>query len=230
MTKLHIFDMDGTLLRSTASIEISKAIGALADAVAIEDGWREGVISDVGFWERCLEIWEPAGLNDQSIDIAFTTAPWLEGLKEVFTDIEARGEHSVVITQSPQFFVDRLQRWGAQSTYGTQISLGATVYEENLISPDDKVRIVVELLETKGLNELSCIAYGDSTSDVPLFEWLPNTVAINASEHVKSLATTSYEGNDLRSAYRAGRGLLYGLGNTQPNSANWATSICEGRQ
>ena len=230
MTKLHIFDMDGTLLRSTASIEISKAVGALTDAIAIEDGWREGVISDVGFWERCLAIWEPAGLNEQSIDIAFNTAPWLEGVEEVFTDIAARGEHSVVITQSPQFFVDRLQRLGAQSTYGTQVALGFAVYEEYLISPEDKVKIVVDLLETKGLTELSCVAYGDSTSDVPLFEWLPNTVAVNASEHVKSLATTSYEGNDLRDAYRAGRGLFYGLGTNQPKSASWAASVCEGQQ
>jgi phosphoserine phosphatase len=222
--------MDGTLLRSTASIEISKVIGALTDAIAIEDGWREGVISDVGFWERSLEIWEPGLVNELSIDAAFNSAPWLEGVEEVFTDIAARGEHSVVITQSPQFFVDRLRRWGAHSTYGTQVAPGLAVCEENLISPEDKVKIVVDLLETKGLTELSCVAYGDSTSDVPLFEWLPNTVAINASERVKSLATTSYEGNDLRNAYRVGRGLFYGLGNNQPKSGSWATSVCEGQQ
>jgi phosphoserine phosphatase len=229
MTKLHIFDMDGTLLRSTASVEISKMIGALPDAIAIEDGWREGVISDVGFWERCLEMWEPGLVNELSIDAAFHAAPWMEGIEEVFTDIAARGEHIAVITQSPQFFVDRLRRWGAHSTYGTQVAPGLAVYEENLISPEDKVKIVVDLLEAKGLTETSCVAYGDSTSDVPLFEWLPNTVAINASQHVKSLARASYEGNDLRSAYHAARGLFYESGATPPNSGTAVAVVGEGK-
>jgi len=207
MTKLHIFDMDGTLLRSTASVEISKSIGAYAAAMAVEEGWRAGQISDVEFWERCLPLWEK--LDDRQIDAAFSVAPWMEGVAEVFADIAMRGEHSVVITQSPQFFVDRLLGWGAEKTYGTQVAPGFAVTEEQLISAEDKVRIVVDLLSQYGLDETSCVAYGDSTSDVPLFEWLPHTVAVNAGDHIRRLARTAYEGTDLRVAYRVGRGLLW---------------------
>lgn len=208
MTKLHVFDMDGTLLRSTASIEISRCVGAHTEAIKIEEGWRAGVISDVEFWEQALAIWEQKRIDDALIDAAFNSAPWMEGTVEVFADIATRAEHSVVITQSPQFFVDRLLNWGAEHTYGTQVAPGFTVYEKNLISPEDKIEIVVDLLKRYGLAESSCVAYGDSTSDIPLFGWLPHTVAVNASENVKGLAGATYEGTDLRAAYSVGRGLL----------------------
>ncbi|HEY0226327.1 MAG TPA: HAD-IB family phosphatase [Mycobacterium sp.] len=228
MTKLHIFDMDGTLLRSTASLEISKSAGAHEQALAIEQGWLAGEISDVGFWERCLPLWE--GIDDAQIDEAFRAAPWMEGVAEVFADIAARAEHSVVITQSPQFFVDRLLAWGAENTYGTRVAPGFGVSQRQLISAEDKVAIVVDLLGRYGLRESSCIAYGDSTSDIPLFEWLPHTVAINASARVKGLARTAYDGNDLRGAYSAARNMLATpvgqIGQSQPRPA----STCNGQR
>lgn len=221
MTKLHIFDMDGTLLRSTASVEISRSIGAHAEATTIERDWLAGQISGVGFWERCLTLWET--IDDTQIGVAFESAPWMQGVADVFADIAARGEHSVVITQSPQFFVDRLLGWGAEKAYGTRIILGGSVRESQLLSADDKVKIVIDLLNQYRLEPASCVAYGDSTSDVPLFEWLPHTVAINASDQVKQLARTSYDGVDLRTAYSAGRSLLH-TSATQVQTT-WARAI-----
>jgi phosphoserine phosphatase len=52
------------------------------------------------------------------------------------------------------------------------------------------------------------VAYGDSSSDVPLFQLLPHTVAVNATPALREIAAASYEGNDLRGAYALGRSLL----------------------
>jgi phosphoserine phosphatase len=194
------------LLCSTASYEISKVVGAQEAVVAIEQGWRAGEISDVGFWDRCLPLWE--GIDDALIDHAFNAAPWMDGIELVFADIAVRAEHSVVITQSPQFFVDRLLSWGAENTYGTQVVPGGSASEHQLISAEDKADIVANLLTRYGLDESSCVAYGDSTSDVPLFKWLPHTVAVNANEQIRQLASTTCDGTDLREVYRAGRALL----------------------
>lgn len=62
------------------------------------------------------------------------------------------------------------------------------------------------LLRLTGPGE--CVAYGDSSSDLPLFEWLPGTVAVNGSEALRRVAAARYEGSDLREAYAMGRGLL----------------------
>lgn len=206
MSCLHVFDMDGTLLTGSASLEISRAIGVYAETREIEDAWARGDISDNGFWQRCLPLWE--GLSDAQIDLAFAETPWLNGVQAVFADIKARGENSVVISQSPRFFVERICRWGANFAYGALVTPGDARGAERLISSEDKLSITRGLLDELGLTHDDCVAYGDSSSDLALFETLPLTVGVNAREHIRRLARVSYDGPDLWQAYLAGRQLL----------------------
>jgi phosphoserine phosphatase len=214
MTKLHIFDMDGTLLLSTASVEIWRYLGEVERGLAIEDAWVRGEIGDVTFWELCLPLWQ--GLGDADIDKVFEAAPWIDGVKAVFADIAERGEYSTVISQSPRFFVRRLMRWGAGSAYGAGVEPGGRSGPDLLLSKEDKVEIAVELMERYGLTEADCVAYGDSSSDVALFARLPHTVAVNGNETIRELAAAEYTGSDLREAYAAGRALLAGAGASTP--------------
>lgn len=208
MTKLHIFDLDGTLLRSTASIEISKVSGNMALAEEIEKNWLLGQITNLQFWQLCRPIW--ADTTEADIDHAFLHAPWIVAVEHVLDDIERNGERSVVISQSPEFFVKRLKSWGAHAAYGNGIEIGIEPTESMLLGADDKVTIVKDLLEQYSLGENDCVAYGDSTSDIPLFRWLPHTVAMNASPEVRHLAAAHYDGLDLREAYEIGRALITG--------------------
>jgi phosphoserine phosphatase len=52
------------------------------------------------------------------------------------------------------------------------------------------------------------VAYGDSSSDIPLFRLLPRTVAVNGVPSLREIAAAAYEGNDLWGAYILGRLLL----------------------
>ena len=206
MSRLHVFDMDGTLLRGAASVELSRHLGTFETANAVEEAWLRGEISDVGFWERVLPLW--AGVSEEEIDRAFEAAPWIEGIAEVFADISARGEHSAVISQSPLFFVRRLERWGAGATFGAGVEPGGRSGEDLLLTVQHKVDITAGLLDDLRLCPDDCVAYGDSTSDVMLFEWLPHSVAVNAGPAVRHIATAVYDGPDLRGAYALGRKLL----------------------
>jgi phosphoserine phosphatase len=205
MTRLHVFDMDGTLLHGAATVEVSRCLGAFEAADAVERAWQSGEISDVGFWEAVLPLW--TDVTDTDIDAAFTAAAWIEGVPEVFADIAARGEHIAVISQSPGFFVRRLQQWGAHRTYGSGIVPGCTPSEDLLLSAQHKVDITLSLLAELGLSESDCVAYGDSTSDVPLFDRLRHTVAVNPNPVLRDRAAAIYEGHDLREAYALGRAL-----------------------
>jgi phosphoserine phosphatase len=77
-----------------------------------------------------------------------------------------------------------------------------------VITPEAKVPIALELMERHGVTSDDCVAYGDSSSDVPLFQLLPHTVAVNGTPALREIAAASYEGNDLRGAYALGRLLL----------------------
>jgi phosphoserine phosphatase len=206
MTRLHVFDMDGTLLRGSATIEICRHIGHLETAQAIEDGWVRGEIDDIQFWDRCLPLWQD--LTDAEIDLAFHSGQWIDGVADVLADIAARGEYSAVITQSPQFFVDRMLGWGATTAHGAAVAPGCSLGPDVLMTAEDKVEITTNLLAEYGLTEADCVAYGDSTSDVVLFGQLPHTVSVNGSPTIRGLAAESYEGWDLREAYALGRALL----------------------
>lgn len=207
MTKLHVFDMDGTLLRGAAVEEISRHLGCFDAASALEQAWRRGEVADeVMFWERVLEFWAEATEGD--LDEAFERAPWMLRVPEVFSDIAARGEHSVVISQSPLFIVQRLERWGVHSTFATTVERGVQCHINQLLQPEHKVEITLDLVKKLGLSLADCVAYGDSTSDVELFRKLHRTVAVNATPATKALAATTYEGHDMWDAYQIGRELL----------------------
>lgn len=205
-------------MRSTASYEISKALGQQDAVGALERSLQAGDISSVEFWNECASRW--IGINQDIIDHAFRSAPWMGGVRDVFADIAARAEHSVVITQSPQFFVDRLLNWGVGRVFGAQVAVGEAATQELMVSADTKVFVTNMLLEELGFGESECIAYGDSFSDIALFEKLSYTVAVNPSEIIERLGAVTYRGTDLRRAYRLGRylsssGLDYS--NERPN-------------
>ncbi|UMB68323.1 HAD family hydrolase [Mycobacterium paraterrae] len=203
---LHVFDMDGTLLMGAAIVELSRYVGRLAEATDIEEAYLRGEIDDISFWNRALALWH--GVTEEQIDRAFDAAMWMHGVRDVFDDIHERGERSIVISQSPHFFVKRLEGWGAHAAFGSNIWIGETVTATSTLLAEDKVSITREILALLGLGPQNCVAYGDSTSDVALFSWLPNTIAVNAKDPLNQLAAKSYVGVDFREAYRLGRSLV----------------------
>lgn len=206
MTCLHVFDMDGTLLVGSACLEISRSIGVLDETREIEEAWGQGDIGDNEFWKRCLPLWE--GISEEQIDLAFEKSPWLRGVKAVFQDISARNESSVVISQSPKFFVDRLRDWGLKYAHGALVTPGNSAGADQLVSIEDKLLITNKLLSDLDLTYEHCVAYGDSNSDLALFKALPNTVAINAKQRIRELASVLYDGASIWDGYSIGRKLI----------------------
>jgi phosphoserine phosphatase len=205
MSKLHVFDMDGTLMKGSACLHISDHVGKLPEVDEIEEAWSRGEVGHVEFWERCLPLW--GQISDADVDEIFAKSPWQKNVQKVFHDIAARGEYSAVITLSPMFFVNRLLRWGATTAHGAGVFGGETPDPKLVLTPDSKVEIVRRLMQEYGVARSDCIAYGDSSSDVPLFKVLSNTVAINGSEAIKKLSAASYDGDDIWEAYLMGRAI-----------------------
>jgi phosphoserine phosphatase len=85
MSRLHIFDMDGTLLKGSACLELSRYLGQFEAVNAIEERWSRGEVTHLGFWEECLPLWE--GLDDAGIDKTFAATLWLDSIEAVWADI-----------------------------------------------------------------------------------------------------------------------------------------------
>ncbi|MDK3016845.1 HAD family hydrolase [Pseudodonghicola flavimaris] len=203
---LHVFDMDGTLLRSTATIELARQMGRLDIGEEIERLWGEGNITDTDFWTNLLGICRDATTAD--FHAAFHNAPWMEGIAETFADIHARGEAVIVISQSPTFFVRMLELWGAHETYGSAVEPGVPLSDTATLMPEAKVTITEAALTARNLNAHDCVIYGDSSSDMDLFRTFSRTVGVNPSPSLGALAATHYVGTDIREAYALGRQLI----------------------
>lgn len=204
MGKLHLFDMDGTLLHgSAAAIEISRQLGLDREIAELERGFAAGELTPPQFAQLACDLWA-AELTERQVAAAFESAPWLLGIREVWADIRARGERCAVISLSPGFFVERLLAWGADTAHGSRwpaVPIMERVEPTGILSSAAKVRIADELCARYGLTRADCVAYGDSMSDVDLFAAVPASVAVNADHHVSEVASFGYAGRDLREAY-----------------------------
>ncbi|GAA5184552.1 hypothetical protein GCM10023322_26290 [Rugosimonospora acidiphila] len=207
---LHVFDMDGTLLRgTTASLQVARQLGNVAELIALETQFSTGEIDAIGYAATVHALWQ--GLTAEPVAAAFAASPWVGGIDEVCADIRRRGERSVVITLSPDFFATLLLERGFDEVVASRfppLPSTAPLDPSGLLAPADKVTVVDELLARYGIPRSRCVAYGDSMSDAPLFRHLDATVAVNADHHLIGIAAASYQGDDLTEAYALGRSLL----------------------
>ncbi|MFI0913367.1 HAD family hydrolase [Streptomyces abikoensis] len=210
MTRLHLFDLDGTLIHgSAAAVEISRQLGLEKEIGELERAFAVGELLPSRFAQLAVELW--AELTEAQVTAAFEGAPWLAGIREVWAAIRAGGERCAVISLSPGFFVERLLDWGADAAHGSRwpaVPFRDPVDPAGILDASAKVRIADELCERYGLGRADCVAYGDSMSDARLFAAVPVSVAVNADHHVRDIASYAYDGLDLREAYALAGGSL----------------------
>ena len=209
MGHLHIFDMDGTLLTgTTANLEIARHLGTLPELRELEARFAAGTLDTRGFSIEIHRLWRD--LTPDTVAAAYTAATWLTGIADVCADIRARGEHSAVITMSPDFFARHLLDLGFEDVIASRfppLPFTGTLDPAGILTPADKVRITEQLRARHGLDVDQCTAYGDSMSDAPLFRHLTNTVAVNADHHLAGIAALDYRGTDLTEVYALARTL-----------------------
>ncbi|HLI60673.1 MAG TPA: HAD-IB family phosphatase [Solirubrobacteraceae bacterium] len=210
MSALHIFDMDGTLLRgTTASIELSRRLDCLEPLAGLETAFAAERISAAEFAVEMRALWTE--LSPELVAEVVRASPWIDGIAEVCADIAERGERSMVITMSPGFFAEHLLQFGIEVVAASRFpSLPFTraIDPAGILEPADKVRLAEQERSAHGLAPADCVAYGDSMSDLPLFGVLENTVAVNADPELERLAAAAYRGPSLVEAYAMARALL----------------------
>ncbi|MFD6229031.1 HAD family hydrolase [Streptomyces sp. NPDC060232] len=204
MTRLHLFDLDGTLMYgSAAPVEISRQLGVSAEIATLERSFAAREIGPHQFSVSAHALW--AGLTPQHVRAAFDGAPWLAGIRDVWQEIRQRGEYCAVVSLSPSFFVELLLEWGAHAAHGSvfpEVPFTRPVEAAGILTPEAKVMVADRLCEQFGVTRADCVAYGDSATDIHLFEAVSVSVAVNARPHLAARASHVYEGRDLREVYQ----------------------------
>ncbi|MFI6941593.1 HAD family hydrolase [Streptomyces sp. NPDC050418] len=202
MARLHLFDLDGTLLMGTAApIEISLQLGLGDEIAVIEQEFVNGRLRPAEYAQRVRELW--ADLTPADVTAAFEGAPWMSGIREAWAQIRARGEYVAVVSLSPSFFVERLLGWGAHAAHGSvfpSVPFTAPVDPTGVLDAAGKLRIADSLCAAFGLTRSDCVAYGDSLTDAELFAAIGESVAVNADHLLAERARYTYTGHDLREA------------------------------
>ncbi|MEU9105858.1 HAD-IB family phosphatase [Streptomyces xanthophaeus] len=204
MTLLHLFDLDGTLMYgSAAPVELSRQLGLSAEIAELERAFSAREIGPHQFSVAAHALW--AELTPDHVRAAFDGSPWLAGIRDVWQEIRERGDYCAVISLSPSFFVELLLEWGAHAAHGSvfpAVPFTRPVEAAGILTPAAKVTVADRLCEQFGVTRSDCVAYGDSATDMGLFEAVPVSVAVNARPLLTERATHVYEGRDLREAYQ----------------------------
>jgi phosphoserine phosphatase len=209
--RAHIFDMDGTLLHgTTAPVLLAAALGQPETLAALEERFAAGGASTVQFARELHDMW---GIVAPEIaQQAFAAAPLLANVGEVLADIRARDERSCLITMSPDYFAEQFLDFGFDAVFASRFPRSAEVPldESAILSPEDKPRLAARFCAEHGLSMDDAIAYGDSMSDVFLFDEVGVRVSVNGDHHLAERSDIAVEGTDLLLAYRAARELAEG--------------------
>jgi phosphoserine phosphatase len=206
--RAHIFDMDGTLLHgTTAPILLAAALGQPDALHALEERFSFGTATAVEFARELHDMW--GVVAPEVAQQAFAAAPLLANVREVLADIRRRDERACLITMSPDYFAEQFLDFGFDAVFASRFPRSADdpLDEAGILTPEDKPRLAARFCAEHGLAMKDAIAYGDSMSDVFLFEEVGVRVAVNGDHHLAGRSDIAVEGTDLLLAYRAAREL-----------------------
>lgn len=203
MKKVAIFDVDGTIFRSSLLIEL---VEELIEAKIFPAGCQRG-------YKKELERWlNREGSYEDYIDAVVKI--FMKNIKGVYygdfvevgkaviqrkqkrvyrftrdliTQLKKKGYFLLAVSQSPKVVLDNFcDKLGFDKVYGRFYELGpgdkftGRVVDEHLIS--NKANIVKRALEKEGLTLKESIAVGDTEDDIPMLETVEKPICFNPNQ------------------------------------------------
>jgi HAD superfamily hydrolase (TIGR01490 family) len=195
-----VFDIDGTLFRSSLLIELVDRL--ILRGVFPEEARRA--------YERAQEEWlDRKGEYEPYIkkvvlsfgkylkgvpygDVADVAGEVIEEMKhrtyrytrDLITDLKKRGYYLLAVSHSPKFIVDGFAyEHGFHKSYGTFYATGATgrftgeIEDEHIIM--NKASILTRALEKENLTLKGSVGVGDTESDVSMLSLVEDPIAFN---------------------------------------------------
>ena len=196
-----VFDLDGTLLRgTTVSLLLAQWLGQTSAITELERAFHaheisNSVVADTSAgWlagKSVAEAWRV--LEDGS---------WIDGMAETFQVLAGTQVSLLLGTITWSFAAEMLREsYGFAAASGTEMRvvdgvLSGTV--SRYFDEHDKLRFVEDWCAQNGYSMSQVAAIGDSRSDVPLFDRVGLSIALNATSDARAVATHVLDTENLR--------------------------------
>lgn len=205
MKKVAIFDIDGTVFRSSLLIEFTQALireGAMPPVTTREFArarakWldREGSYEDyIGAVVRAFERRIKGIPNEVFSRVAAEVAAGFEKrvyryTRDLVRRLKRQNYFVMAISQSPKVILDPFcRKWGFDKVYGRIYEVGGdgrltgrTAFLD-LIS--EKARVLARAVAKEGLTLRGSVAVGDSEGDISMLQAVERPICFNPNAHL----------------------------------------------
>ncbi|MER6911314.1 HAD family phosphatase [Streptomyces sp. NPDC000594] len=196
-----VFDLDGTLVRSTTvSLLLAKGLGHLPAVEELERGYDAHLLDNEEFTHREAALF--AGTPAARAVAQLREVPWIGGVKETLAALTAGGCTLLLTTLAWQFAVEELEhRHFFSEVRGAGLEVVDGVFTgrvERHFHEEDKRSFVESWCAARGIPLSEVAAVGDSRTDLHLFAAVGTAVAVNASPEARAAARHTVDTDDLR--------------------------------
>jgi phosphoserine phosphatase len=199
--KLVCFDLDDTLIREIHSVMLPCILnGKDKEHSLIQEQEEKGIINYIFADNLRAELL--LGLKENKIIQSFLDiAKPLKNIKNVVESLHEQNIKCIVITVGPRQVAKVVYDiWGFDDYYGSDYEVVEGVFTGKIlkyIAAEQKVACLKDYCEVNGIKPDECLAVGDGSTDIPVFEYCGSSIALNSSPKVRERATYSVETDDL---------------------------------
>ncbi len=142
------------------------------------------------------------GLPEDKITKSFLDiAKPLNNIKSVVEILHSQNIQCIVITVGPKQVAKVVCNvWGFDDYYGSDYELIEGVFTGKILNYVGSVRKITclqDFCERNNIKPEECIAVGDGSTDIPIFEYCGKSISINSSPNVQKKATYTVDTDDL---------------------------------
>ena len=197
------FDIDGTLTRDVNSgTFIAERLGIGEQMRAAEEAYARGEMDNAAVCR--VDAAGYAALPVTKVEAWLDDMPLIDGIAPALAMCREAGLVPYVASCTWSFIGAYLaRRFGFAGWCGPELEVVDGVFTGRVARDADeraKPAFARERAAALGVDLAACRAVGDSRSDIPLFETVGASLALNASEAARSAATHVWDGADLAEA------------------------------
>lgn len=199
--KLVCFDLDDTLIREIHSVMLPCILnGKEKEHSFIQEQEEKGLINyRAADYLRAELI---TGLEECKIAQSFLKiAKPLKNIKAVVEALHKQNIKCIVITVGPKQVAKVVcDIWGFDGYYGSDYEVIEGVFSGkilNYIGAEQKIECLLDFCKNNSIMPDECIAVGDGSTDIPVFQYCGKSIAINSSQKVQQSAMYAVDTDDL---------------------------------
>ncbi|NAZ84374.1 HAD hydrolase family protein [Kineococcus sp. R8] len=205
--------MDGTLVSGTTALaHLGTWIGHAPRIEGLEAKLAVGQVSDQEVADSYATFYEGIAVADASS--AMSGIPRIDDIAEGVAMLQQRSVPACIATVSWSFAARSLaDLWGFTDVCGADLEVDSSTARftgrvARHFGPEDKVAFVAERCRRDRIGLEHVVAIGDSRSDLPLFEAVGYSVALNGTPDAQAVASTVVNSGSFLTALHAVPGLL----------------------